>query len=123
MVLEKAGLIKLTEGVGVNATDKDIIENPKKLEITIMDAAMLPRAMADLDLCVINSNYAIEAKLNPVKDSIFMEPKDSPFANVLVVRAEDKDKDAIKKLDTALQSPKVKKFLEEKYQGACVPAF
>ncbi len=123
MVLEKAGLIKLTEGIGVNATDKDIIDNPKKLNITMMDAAMLPRAMADLDLCVINSNYAIEAKLNPVKDAIFMEPKDSPFANVLVVRAEDKDKDAIKKLGTALQSPEVKNFLEQKYQGACVPAF
>jgi len=123
MVLEKAGLIKLTEGIGVNATDKDIIDNPKKLVITMMDAAMLPRAMADLDICVINSNYAIEAKLNPVKDAIFIEPKDSPFANVLAVRAEDKDKAAIKKLGTALQSPEVKKFLEEKYQGACVPAF
>ena len=123
MVLEKAGLIKLTEGIGVNATDKDIIDNPKKLAITMMDAAMLPRALDDLDICVINSNYAIEAKLNPVKDSIFMEPKDSPFANVLVVRAEDKDKDAIKKLGAALQSPEVKKFLEDTYQGACVPAF
>lgn len=123
MVLEKAGLIKLTEGIGVNATDKDIIDNPKKLDITMMDAAMLPRALDDLDICVINSNYAIEAKLNPVKDSIFMEPKDSPFANVLVVRAEDKDKDAIKKLGAALQSPEVKKFLEDTYQGSCVPAF
>jgi len=123
MVLEKAGLIKLTEGIGVNATEKDIIDNPKKLAIKMMDAAMLPRALADLDLCVINSNYAIEAKLNPVNDSIFMEPKDSPFANVLVVRSEDKEKDAIKKLDAALKSPEVKNFLEEKYQGACVPAF
>jgi D-methionine transport system substrate-binding protein len=123
MVLEKAGLIKLTAGIGVNATDKDIIYNPKKLIITMLDAAMLPRALADLDLCVINSNYAIEAKLNPVKDAIFIEPKDSPFANVLVVRPEDKDKDAIKKLGVALQSPEVKKFLENKYQGACVPAF
>ncbi|HPT68910.1 MAG TPA: MetQ/NlpA family ABC transporter substrate-binding protein [Syntrophomonas sp.] len=123
MVLEKAGLIKLTEGIGVNATDKDIIENSKNLKITMMDAAMLPRALDDLDICVINSNYAIEAKLNPVKDSIFMEPKDSPFANVLAVRAEDKEKDAIKKLGAALQSPEVKKFLEDTYQGACVPAF
>ena len=123
MVLEKAGLIKLTEGIGVNATDKDIIDNPKKLAITMMDAAMLPRALDDLDICVINSNYAIEAKLNPVKDSIFMEPKDSPFANILAVRAEDKDKDAIKKLGAALQSPEVKKFLEDTYEGACVPAF
>jgi len=89
----------------------------------MMDAAMLPRALDDLDACVINSNYALEAGLNPVRDSIFMEPKDSPFANVLVVRPEDKDKEAIKKLGEALQSPQVKQFLEEKYQGSCVPAF
>ncbi|HWQ75097.1 MAG TPA: MetQ/NlpA family ABC transporter substrate-binding protein [Syntrophomonas sp.] len=123
MVLEKGGLIKLTEGAGVNATDKDIVENPKNIEITMMDAAMLPRSLADLDICVINSNYAIEAGLNPVKDAIFIEPKDSPFANVLAVRAEDKDNDAIKKLGAALQSPEVKKFLEDNYNGSCIPAF
>lgn len=123
MVLESAGLIKLTEGIGVNATDKDIIDNPKKLDIKMMDAAMLPRSLADLDLCVINSNYAIEAGLNPVKDSIFIEPKDSPYANILAVRPADKDNDAIKKLGAALNSPEVKKFLEDTYQGACVPAF
>jgi D-methionine transport system substrate-binding protein len=89
----------------------------------MMDAAMLPRSLEDLDICVINSNYALEADLNPVTDSIFMEPKDSPFANVLVIQAGDKDKEAIKKLGEALQSPKVKEFLEETYQGSCVPAF
>lgn len=123
MVLESAGVIKLKEGVGVTATDKDIAENPKNLQFQMMDAAMLPRALEDLDACVINSNYAIEADLNPVNDSIFMEPKDSPFANVLTVRPEDKDNEAIKKLGEALQSTEVKEFLEEKYQGSCVPAF
>lgn len=123
MVLERSGIIKLREGAGLTATEKDIVDNPKNLKIQMMDAAMLPRALDDLDACVINSNYALEAGLNPVKDSIFMEPKDSPFANVLVVRPEDKDKEAIKKLSEALQSPEVKQFLEEKYQGSCVPAF
>lgn len=123
MVLDAAGVIKLKDGAGVTATEADIVDNPKKVAITMMDAPMLPRALEDLDVCVINSNYAIEANLNPVKDSIFMEPKDSPFANVLVVRPEDKDNETIKKLDAALQSPEVKKFLENKYQGACVPAF
>lgn len=122
-VLEKAGLIKLKEGVGVTATERDIVSNPKNLKIQMMDAAMLPRALEDLDLAVINSNYALEANLVPARDAIFMEPKDSPFANVLVVRPEDKDKDAIKKLGKALQSPEVKKFLEEKYKGSVVPAF
>jgi D-methionine transport system substrate-binding protein len=123
MVLEQAKLIKLKAGVGVTATDKDIIENPKKLVITPMDAAMLPRTLEDTDICVINSNYALEGKLDPIKDAIFSEAKDSPFANVLVVRPQDKDKDAIVKLGKALQSPEVKKFLEEKYAGSCVPSF
>jgi len=123
MVLEASGVLKLKEGVGVTATERDIVENPKNVEIEMMDAAILPRSLDDLDVCVINSNYALEANLNPVKDSIAMEPKDSPFANVLVVRPEDKDKEAIKKLGAALQSPEVKQFLEDTYQGACVPAF
>lgn len=123
MVLENAGLLKLKAGVGVTATDKDIVENPKNLKITMMDAAMLPRTLDDAAICVINSNYALEANLNPVRDSLFMEPKDSPFANVLVVRPEDKGKDTIVKLGKALQSPEVKKFLEDTYQGSCVPSF
>ncbi|MEQ8201005.1 MAG: MetQ/NlpA family ABC transporter substrate-binding protein [Syntrophomonadaceae bacterium] len=123
MVLENAGLLKLKAGVGVTATDKDIAENPKHLNIIMMDAAMLPRTLDDAAICVINSNYALEANLNPVKDSLFMEPKDSPFANILAVRPEDKDKDTIVKLGKALQSPEVKKFLEDTYQGSCVPAF
>jgi D-methionine transport system substrate-binding protein len=122
-VLETAGLIELKEGAGVTATDKDIIDNPKNLKIQMMDAAMLPRALSDLDICVINSNYALEASLNPVEDAIFMEAKDSPFANVLAVRSEDKDKEGIKKLGQALQSPEVKKFIEENYKGSVIPAF
>jgi len=67
--------------------------------------------------------FLASPNLNPVKDSIFMEPKDSPFANILAVRPEDKDNDAIKKLSAALQSPEVKQFLESKYEGSCVPSF
>lgn len=126
-VLESANLIKLKEGAGVTATDKDIIENPKNIKIKMMDASMLPRSLEDLDACVVNGNYAIEANLDPAKDAIFTEDPNSTFAadldNVLVVKAENKDKAAIKKLNAALQSPEVKKFLEEKYKGACVPAF
>ncbi|MEA1960865.1 MAG: MetQ/NlpA family ABC transporter substrate-binding protein [Bacillota bacterium] len=123
MVLEAANLIKLKENAGVTATDRDISENPKKIKIVMMDAAMLPRSLEDLDLCVINSNYAIEGGLNPVTDSIFMEPKDSPFANILAVRSENKNNELIQKLGESLQSPEVKKYLEENYPGACVPAF
>ncbi len=123
MVLDQAKVIKLKEGVGVTATEKDIVENPKNIEITQMDAAMLPRTLEDASICVINSNYALEAKLNPTTDAIFSEPKDSPFANVLAVRPADKDKEAIVKLGKALQSPEVKKFLEDNYAGSCVPSF
>ena len=123
LVLQSAGLIKLKDGVGVTATDVDIAENPKKLKIQMMDAPMLPRALEDLAICVINSNYALEANLNPVNDSIFMEPSDSPFANVLVVRAGDENQENIQKLAKALHSEEVRTFLEEKYQGACVPSF
>ena len=122
-VLENAGLIELREGAGITATDRDIEANPKNLKVQMMDAPMLARALDDLDICVINSNYAIEADLNPIEDSIFMEAKDTPFANVLTVRPEDKDNDALIKLGAALQSPAVKEFLEEKYQGSCVPSF
>lgn len=126
-VLESANLIKLADGAGVTATDKDIIENPKKLNIQMMDAAMLPRSLEDLDACVVNGNYAIEANLNPAKDAIFTEDPKSTFAadldNVLVVRPDNKDSEAIKKLGAALQSNEVKEFLKNKYQGACVPAF
>ncbi|MGI6515001.1 MAG: MetQ/NlpA family ABC transporter substrate-binding protein [Syntrophomonadaceae bacterium] len=123
MVLEAAGLLELKEGAGITATERDIVKNLLNLDIEMMDAAMLPRSLEDLDVCVINSNYALEAGLNPVEDSIAMEPKDSPFANVLVVRPEDKDNEAIKKLAAALQSEEVRQFLEETYQGSCVPAF
>lgn len=123
MVLEQAKIIKLKDGAGVTATDKDIVENPKKVVITPMDAAMLPRTLEDTTICVINSNYALEGKLNPSKDAIFSEPKDSPFANVLVIRPADKEKEAIVKLGKALQSPEVKKFLADNYADSCVPSF
>ncbi|NLT19816.1 MAG: MetQ/NlpA family ABC transporter substrate-binding protein [Syntrophomonadaceae bacterium] len=122
MVLEAAGLIKLKPDAGVTATERDIIENNKKLDIKMSDAAMLPRALEDLDICCINTNYALDAGLDPVKEAIFVEPGDSPFANVVVVRPEDKDKDTIKALGAALQSPEIAKFLKDNYPS-CVLAF
>ena len=111
------------DGVGVNATVGDITGNDKKLNIVEIEAALLPRSMDDVDLSVINSNFAMEAKLNPVKDSLFTEPKESPYANIVAVRKGDEKRPEIQKLMKALQSPEVKKFIEEKYKGAVVPAF
>ena len=122
-LLESAKLLKLKDGVGVKATVGDITQNDKKLQIVEIEAALLPRSMDDTDLSVINSNFAMEAKLNPVKDSLFTEPKESPYANIVAVRKGDESRPEIKKLMKALQSPEVKKFIEEKYKGAVVPAF
>ncbi|WP_299448686.1 MetQ/NlpA family ABC transporter substrate-binding protein [uncultured Phascolarctobacterium sp.] len=122
-ILQSAKLLKLKDGVGVNATVGDITSNEKKLQIVEIEAALLPRSMGDVDLSVINSNFAMEAKLNPVKDSLFTEPKESPYANVVAVRQGDEKRPEIQKLMKALQSPETKKFIEEKYKGAVVPAF
>ena len=122
-ILEKAGLLKLKDGVGVMATANDIVDNPKNLQITEAEAAMLPRTLDDVDLAVINSNFAMEAKLNPTKDALFIEAKDSPYANIVAVRKGDENRPEIQKLMKALNSPEVKKFIEEKYKGAIIPAF
>ena len=122
-ILAKAGLIKLKDGVGISATVGDIVENPKNLKITEAEAAMLPRTLDDVDLAVINSNFAMEAKLNPTKDALFIEPKNSPYANIVAVRKGDENRKEIQALKKALTSPEVKKFIEEKYKGAVIPAF
>lgn len=88
-----------------------------------IEAALLPRSMDDTDLSVINSNFAMEAKLNPVKDSLFTEPKDLRMLTSVAVRKGDENRPEIQKLMNALRSPEVKKFIEDKYKGAVVAAF
>ncbi|MCQ4088559.1 MetQ/NlpA family ABC transporter substrate-binding protein [Saccharibacillus sp. JS10] len=123
LLLEKEGLIKLKEGAGITATVGDIEENKKNLEFIEIEAAALPRQLGEVDLALINTNYALEAGLVPTKDALFIEDADSPYANLLVTRQDNKDSDAIKKLVAALNSDDTKKFIEEKYEGAIVPAF
>ena len=122
-VLETAGILKVRPEAGILASPADIVDNPKHVKIVEGEAAQLPRALDDVDAAVINSNYALAAKLNPTKDAIAIESKDSPYANVVVVRAGDENRPELQKLKNALLTPEVKKFLEEKYQGAVVPAF
>ncbi|MCF6097530.1 MetQ/NlpA family ABC transporter substrate-binding protein [Thermovorax subterraneus] len=123
LLLQTAGLIKLKPEAGIKATVGDIVENPKGLKITELEAATLPRVLPDVDLAVINTNYALEAGLVPTKDALIIEDANSPYVNVLVVRKGDESRPELKKLAEALNSPEVKKFIEEKYQGAVVPAF
>lgn len=122
-LLDKNKLIKLKDGVGISGTLKDIVENKKNFKFKELEAAMLPRVLSDVDLALINTNYALEAKLVPTKDALILEDKDSPYANVLTINTKDKDNAALQKLAKALNSPEVKKFIEDKYQGAIVPAF
>ncbi len=121
-ILADAGFFTLKDGVGVNGTPADIVSNPKQIQIIEMEAAVLPRALDDVDFAVINSNYALGVNLNPMKDALFMESKDSPYANIVAVRSGDKRED-LQKLAKALTSPEMRKFIEDKYQGAVVPAF
>lgn len=123
LLLQKAGLLKLKDNAGVAATVNDIVDNPKNLKITALEAPQLPRTLNDATLAVINTNFAMEANLVPTKDALFIEQKDSPYANILVVRSGDENRPEIVKLKQALTSPEVKKFIEEKYKGAIIPAF
>ncbi len=122
-VLETAGLLKLRPEAGILATRQDVTENPKSIEIIEIEAAQLPRSLDDVSIAVINSNYALGANLNPTKDAIAIEAKDSPYANIVAVRAGDESRAELQKLKAALTTPEVQKFLSEKYQGAVVPAF
>ncbi|MDF9754217.1 D-methionine transport system substrate-binding protein [Pseudomonas sp. TE6288] len=123
LLLDKAGVIKLKDNTNILSTIKDIAENPKNLKFRELEAATIPRVLTQVDAALINTNYALEAKLNPEKDALAIEGKDSPYVNILVTREDNKDADAVKKLVQALHSPEVKQFITEKYKGAVVPAF
>jgi D-methionine transport system substrate-binding protein len=123
LLLQENGIIKLKVGAGIEATEKDIVENHKNLKIQLVEAAQLPRVLEDVDAAVINTNYALPANLNPVKDAIIIEGKDSPYANILVVRKGDQERAEIEALVKILNSEEVRKFIEDKYQGAIVTAF
>jgi len=123
LLLQKAGVIKLKDGAGITATVKDIAENPKGIKVRELEAATLPRVLAQVGLALINTNYALEAGLNPTKDALVIEGADSPYVNILVTTAEKKDNADLQKLAKALHTPEVKKFIADQYKGAVVPAF
>ena len=123
VLLEQNGLIKLKDARNILSSVKDIVENKKGFKIKELEAATLPRVLDQVDLALINTNYAIEAKLVPTRDALFIEDSKSAYANLLVSRPDNKDSDAVKKLVAALHSADVKQFIESKYKGAVVPAF
>jgi len=123
LLLQKAGLITLKDTANALSTPKDIASNPKHLKFKELESAMLPRVLDQVDLDMINTNYALEAGLNPAKDALVIEGADSPYVNFLVARPDNKDSDAMQKLAKALTSPEVKAFIASKYKGAVLPAF
>ncbi len=123
LLLDKAGLISLKDNSNILATPRDIADNPHNIRIRELEAATLPRVLDQVDLALINTNYALEAGLNPTEDALAIEGEDSPYVNILVTRSDNKDSAAINKLVDALHSDEVKAFIEEKYKGAVVPAF
>ena len=123
LLLESEGLIKLDPNAGLEATEKDILDNPKKLVFKPLEAAVLPRVLDDVHGAVINGNYALDSGLNPLSDSILIEGGDSPYANLVAVRKGEKDEDKYKKLIENLQSDKVRDYIIEEFKGGVKPAF
>ena len=126
LLLEQEGLITLKEGAGITATKADIAENPKNLDIVELEANQLPVRLADVDMAVINGNYAIDAGLK-VADAVAIEAADgeaaTAYVNVLAVKEGNEDSPAIQALAAALTSQEVKDFIDETYAGAVVPVF
>lgn len=124
LLLQQNGLIELKDKTALNQTEKDIVKNDKNLKFTPVDAAAIAKSYQDVDGAVINSNYAINEGLNPVKDAIVIEStKDNPYANLVAVRKGEEKSEKFVAFMKVLHSEKCKKFIEEKYKGAVIPAF
>ncbi|MGV8961072.1 MAG: MetQ/NlpA family ABC transporter substrate-binding protein [Stenotrophomonas sp.] len=123
ILLDKAGLIKLKDPTNALSTLRDITQNPKHLKFRELDSAMLPRVLDQVDLALINTNYALDAGLNPTQDALAIESSDSPYVNFLVGRPDNRNDPRVQKLAKVLTGPEVKAFIAQKYKGAVLPAF
>jgi D-methionine transport system substrate-binding protein len=123
LLLADKGVIKLKPDAGLKATPLDVVDNPKKLKIIELDAAQLPRALDEVDAAAVNTNYALPAGLVPTRDAIALENPRSPYANVIAVRAQDKDNPAYKKFVKAYHSDEVKQFVAKEFKGSVIPAW
>lgn len=121
LLLQTAGLLKLRANAGIDASVLDVAENPRNLKFSELESAQLPRALPDVDAAVINTNFALEAGLNPTRDALAIEGANSPYVNVLAVRAGRTQDARVQALSRALSGPEVRKFIEERYKGAVVP--
>lgn len=122
-LLAAHGLIQMKDPKNLQATVLDIASNPKQLQFIEVDAAMLPRTLDDVDAAAINTNYALAAKLSPLKDALALEGKDSPYANIIAIRMGEEKRPEVEALKTAMTSEKMREFILKQYQGAVLPAF
>ena len=120
LLLQDKGYIKLKDGAGITATSLDVADNPHNIQFKEVEAAQLPNVLKDVDYAIINSNYAIDAKLNPVKDSLAIEGSSSAYSNILAVKDGRQNDDIIKALKAALESKDVADLIKEKYDGSVV---
>ncbi len=120
LLLQEQGYIKLADGVGITATVRDIVENPHNITFKEVEAAQIPNILQDMDYAVINSNFAINAGLNPLTDSLAIEGSSSAYGNVLTVKEGNENTDKTRALKAALESQQVADFINEKYQGSVV---
>ncbi|PLS18470.1 metal ABC transporter substrate-binding protein [Bacillus sp. M6-12] len=122
-LFEAAGLIKIKEDKRETATIHDLEENPKEIEFVELEAAQIPKQLPELDAAAINTNFAIDAGLSPKEDGIFLEPIESPYVNWLVVRDENKNDPAVKKVLKAFHTDEVKAFIDEEFKGSILPGW
>ncbi len=120
LLLQDQGIITLADGAGITATVKDIVDNPKNIKFQEVEAAQLPTVLQDVDYAVINSNYALDAGLNPVGDALAIEGASSAYSNILAVKEGNENTDKIKALKAALESKQVADFIAKEYDGAVV---
>jgi len=116
LLLQDKGVIKLKDGVGFKPGPIDIVANPKKLKIVEVEAAQTPRTLADVAAAAINTNYAVDAKIEPTSAILREDPK-GPYVNVIAVRTADKDKPWVKTLVDAYHTPEIKAFIAERFKG------
>lgn len=120
LLLQKQGLIKLKENVGLTATPLDIVENPKHLRFVELQAAQLPRSLDDVDIAIINTTYATQMNLLPIRDGLFVEEKDSPYVNVIVARKENQNRKEIEEFVKSYQSAEVLEQAEKLFEGSVI---
>ncbi|WP_163538555.1 MetQ/NlpA family ABC transporter substrate-binding protein [Gracilibacillus sp. YIM 98692] len=123
ILFQDAGLITLPDDLGINVSIRDIEENPLDLEFVPLEASQIPRQLDEVDFAAINTNYALESGRVPSEDSIHMEPKDSPWVNVLATREENQDDERIQQIIEIYRSDEVKTFIEEEFEGSVIPSW